>query len=232
MTPLVLVGAGGFAREAAEAVVAINEERPRFELLGFLDDDPALAGASYGGVEVIGPVDALAGMVDAKVVVCTGHPGDYTSRRRIVARIGLSPDRFATLVHPAAVVPRSVEVGPGSVFLATAVATTGLRVGSHVVVMPGVVLTHDGVIGDYATFGAGVRLAGGVRIGTGAYLGAGALVREHRRIGAWSLVGMGSVVTSDVPDGEVWVGAPARRLREAPVPADWLPAGAAVTGLR
>lgn len=224
MTPLVLVGAGGFARETAEAVRAINEDGPRFDLLGFVDDDPALAGAEFDGVEVIGSIDALDldDLAGAQMVVCTGHPGNYTSRRRIVERGRFDASRFATLVHPAAVIPRSVEVGPGTVILATAVATTAVRVGAHVLVMPGVVLTHDDVVGDYATLGAGVKLAGGVHVGDGAYLGAGVTVREHRRVGPWSQVGMGSVVTTDVPAGEVWVGAPARHLRPAPIPPEWL----------
>lgn len=223
MAPLVLVGAGGFARETAEAVRAVNEAGHRFELLGFLDDDAGLAGAVIDGVPVLGAVDSLADLPDARVVVCTGHPGNYTSRRRIVERLGLPPDRYATLVHPAAVIPPSTRLGPGTVVLAGAVATTAVRVGSHVVVMPGVVFTHDDLIGDYATFGAGVRLAGRVVVGEGAYVGAGALVREDRTIGAWSLIGMGAVVTTDVPPGEVWTGVPARRRRRADVPPALLP---------
>jgi acetyltransferase-like isoleucine patch superfamily enzyme len=80
-------------------------------------------------------------------------------------------------------------------------------------VMPHVVLTHDDRVGDYAILAAGVRLAGGVQVREGAYLGAGCLVRENRTVGAGALVGMGAVVTTDVPDGEVWAGMPARFLR-------------------
>lgn len=225
MQSLVLVGAGGFGRETAEAVKAINDEHSSFDLIGFVDDSEELAGATVDGLEVLGPVAAVRGMAGVRVVVCTGNPGNYVSRKRIVDALGLAADRYATLVHPTAVVPRSVELGPGTVFLATAVATTAVRVGAHVAVMPGVVLTHDDEVGDFATIGAGASLAGRVRVGTGAYIGAGALVREDRAIGAWSLIGMGSVVTTDVPAGEVWLGVPARRLRPADLPADLRGAG-------
>jgi sugar O-acyltransferase (sialic acid O-acetyltransferase NeuD family) len=217
---LVLVGAGGFARETAEAVRAINAIHPAFDLLGFVDDDPALAGVKVDGLPVLGPIGELAHLPSAQVVVCTGHPGNYFSRKRLVRRLGLDPARYATVIHPAAVLPDGCWIGPGSVLLAGVVATAAVSIGAHVAVMPATVLTHDDEIADYATIAAGVRLAGGVHVAEGAYVGAGALVRERRTVGAWSLVGMGSVVLGDVPAFEVWAGVPARRLRRVEVPAD------------
>ncbi len=150
---------------------------------------------------------------DARSSSAPGHPGNFTSKRAIVGRLGLPPERYATLVHPAAVVPDSCELGAGTVVLAGVVMTADVRVGAHVGLMPQVVLTHDDRLEDYVTAGAGVRLAGGVHVGEGAYLGSGCLVRENRAIGPWALVGMGAVVTSDVPGGEVWAGVPARFVR-------------------
>jgi len=211
--PLLLIGAGGLGRETVEAVRAMNAASPNFELIGFLDDDPALADTNIDGVPVVGRVDDVGRYPSASVVICTAGPHDPSSRWRIVTRLGLAPSRYATVIHPTAVLPAGTEIGTGCVVLASVVATTAVRIGAHTVVMPAVVFTHDDVIGNYATFGAGVHLAGRVRVGEGAYLGAGALVRENRDIGRWAIVGMGAVVTDDVPDGEVWVGVPARFLR-------------------
>jgi acetyltransferase-like isoleucine patch superfamily enzyme len=111
------------------------------------------------------------------------------------------------------VVPESASIGPGSVIHAGTVLTADVALGAHVAVMPAVVLTHDDVVQDGVTFGAGARVAGAVTIERGAYIGSGALLREDLVIGAGALVGMGAVVTRSVPAGEVWVGAPARRLR-------------------
>ncbi|MEU5878051.1 NeuD/PglB/VioB family sugar acetyltransferase [Spirillospora sp. NPDC047279] len=209
---LVIVGAGGFGRETAQAVATL----PGWRLLGFADDDPGRHGTTVDRVPVAGAAGTFAGKPEISLVVCTGSPSDYGSRERIVRRLDLPPERYATLVHPAAWVSPSSRVGPGSVLLAQTVLTASCEVGAHVAIMPHVTVTHDDVIEDFATIAAGVRLGGGVRVGRGAYLGSGALLRQGVTVGPGALVGMGSVVLDDVPAGEVWVGSPARFLRPAP----------------
>lgn len=224
MRPLLIVGAGGLGRETLAAARATNEVAPTWEVVGFLDDDPTLQGTLIDGAPVVGPTSHVADRLDTAAVVTIGNPGDFTGRRRIVAELDLRPHRWATVIHPAAVVARGTRVGHGTIILAGAVTTSPIHIGAHVVVMPTVVLTHDDTVADYATLASGARLAGGVAVGEGAYVGAGALVRERRTIGAWSLVGMGAAVTTDVPPGEVWAGVPARRLRRVDVaPPDLFP---------
>jgi sugar O-acyltransferase (sialic acid O-acetyltransferase NeuD family) len=215
MRDLVIVGAGGFARETAAAVHAVNGVTPTWRLLGFLDDDEALHGQVRGGVPIVGGIDAVAGLPSVDVVVCVGNPRDYASRSRIVGRLALPPERYATIIHPSAQVSAGCVVGPGSVLLAQVTLTADVLIGAHVAVMPQAVLTHDDVVADHVTIASGARLGGGARLRRGAYIGAGALIREGLTVGDWSLVGMGSTVLHDVPPGEVWAGSPARFLRPA-----------------
>jgi sugar O-acyltransferase (sialic acid O-acetyltransferase NeuD family) len=211
-TPLLLVGAGGFARETLELVRAINRLSPVWEVRGVLDDDPGRHGSDLHGVGILGPSEAVHDHPDALVAACVASPSDPMRRLALVSRLALPPERYATLVHPTAVVPESATIGEGSVLHAATVLTADVRLGAHVAVMPAVVLTHDDVIGEGVTFGAGARLAGDVTVERGAYVGSGALVRERVVVGAGAVVGMGAVVTRSVPAGEVWAGVPARRL--------------------
>jgi sugar O-acyltransferase (sialic acid O-acetyltransferase NeuD family) len=212
---LVIVGAGGFARETAAAVEAINAVAPTWRLLGFLDDDPDLHGTTRSGVPILGAIEARP---DALAVVCVVSPRNFVARQQLAERLTAAGQRFATLVHPSVQLDAGSTVGAGTVLLAQVAITADAVIGDHVLVMPQVVITHDDVIGDYATITSGVRLGGGVRVGPGAYLGAGSLIRESVVLGARSMVGLGSVVLRDVPAGQIWVGNPARYLREVALP--------------
>jgi sugar O-acyltransferase (sialic acid O-acetyltransferase NeuD family) len=206
---LLLVAASGLAREVLAAVRAHGA----FDAVGFLDDSPALAGATIDGLPVLGTIDDVTAHRRTQLLVCAGRG---TAREKIVARLDaldVAPMRYATFVHPGVEVPAGCEVGAGSIVLAGAVLTAAVTLGEHVVVMPNVTLTHDDVLQDFATACAGVALGGGVVVGRGAYLGMNSSVRERTVIGAGATLGMGAVLLSDLPAGETWAGVPARPLR-------------------
>ena len=219
MRPLLIVGAGGFARETVEAIRAINAVQPTWRLLGLLDDDPGRHGNVVAGVPVIGPLELVHSEPRASVVLTTGRPDNYVSRPLIAARLGLADERYATIVHPTATVGSTCTIGCGSVLLAHADLTADVVVGRHVVVMPQVVLPHDVRVDDFATLASGVRVGGACHIAEGAYIGAAAVLREMTTVGPRALVGMGSVVTRDVPGERKCMGSPAADAGHAPLPA-------------
>ena len=206
--PLLLVAAGGLARETLEAVRSAGTH----DVIGFLDDDEARHGTRFSGVKVLGGMDLVEQHPDAQIVVCAGKG---SARASIVTRLEslrVQAERFATVMHPSVHVPGSCVMGHGTVLLAGTALTADVTMGRHVVVMPNAVLTHGDIVEDYATICAGVVLGGDVVVAERAYLGMAAAVRERLLIGADATVGMGSVVLTDVPAGETWAGVPARQL--------------------
>jgi len=206
-TPLVLVAAGGLAREV---LAALATEPGGFTVRGVLDDAPNLQGTSVGGVPVLGTLEDAAAHPDAHFLVCLGRGAGRAAVVERLAVLGISDERYATFVHPLASVAPTCRVGAGSIVLAGTVMTTDVRLGRHVVAMPRVVLTHDDTVADFATLCAGVTLGGHVGVGRAAYLGMGSSVREHTTVGAGAVLGMGAVLLADLPDDQTWVGVPAR----------------------
>jgi len=210
MRSLVLVAAGGLARETLAAVRASGSHGRVLAV----DDDPSRWGSSFDGVPVIGGLEQVADLLDGDVVVCAGRGG---TRRALVERLagfGVTWEHYARVVHPSVDIPASCVVGRGSILLAQVSLTCDVRLGAHVVAMPHVTLTHDDVVADYATLCAGVSLGGNVTVGAGAYLGMNASVREDLVVGADSVLGMGAVLLHPLPAGQTWAGVPA-----APLPA-------------
>jgi sugar O-acyltransferase (sialic acid O-acetyltransferase NeuD family) len=208
MAGVVLIAAGGLARETIGALRAVDATRPRV----VLDDDPARWGTDLGDARVVGGLEDVKRYEDHAVVVCAGSGA---LRRRLVERLlglGVTPDRFESVIHPRADVSDCCTIGLGSILLAGVVLTADVYLGRHVVVMPNVTLTHDDVLEDFVTVAAGASIAGGVRVGEASYIGSNASVRENLSIGADAVLGMGAALVGDLPRAETWAGVPARAL--------------------
>lgn len=117
-----------------------------------------------------------------------------------------------TIVHPTAIIARTVRIGRGVFIAANAVISEGATIGTGAIVNTGALIDHDVRVGYYAHIAPGAVLLGGCQVGEGAMLGANCVVRQGLHIGAWATVGCGAVVVKDVPDDETWAGNPAHKL--------------------
>ncbi|MDN3567125.1 acetyltransferase [Paeniroseomonas aquatica] len=213
-----IFGAGGLGREVAEMLRDAAAAGLPLSPLGFVVDAAFDAPAKVHGLPVWRDAAALLRQdPSVRILIAIGNP---TRRAEAVRRVeALAGPRFATLIHPRALVGRTVTVGPGSVVAGLSSITADVTVGRHVLVNPGVTIAHDCRIGDFVSIGPGTALAGGVVVEDGAELGVGARVMPHCRIGRSAFVGAGAVVIRDVEAGRTAVGVPARLLaarQEAP----------------
>jgi sugar O-acyltransferase (sialic acid O-acetyltransferase NeuD family) len=212
--PLVILGAGGFARETLDIVDAINAIAPRYDMLGFLVDARyGTAGALVNDRPILGDTTWLADHPDVQVICGVGAP---EVRRRLVLAAEQHGAAFAALVHPTAMLTRWVQVGAGTIITAGCILTNQIVLGRHVHVNLDCTIGHDARLDDYATLAPGVHVSGRAHINEGAYVGTGANLIEGMAIGAWSVVGAGATVTQPVPSNTTAVGVPARVIKARP----------------
>ena len=89
----------------------------------------------------------------------------------------------------------------------------GIRVEDNVFLGPNVTFTND----KYPRSKKYPEKFQNTIIKREASIGAGTVILGGISIGVKSMIGAGSVVTKDVPDGELWVGNPARFVRKIDV---------------
>ena len=215
LTDLVFLGAAGTARDVLSVVEDLNGEKKRYRCVALLDDNEELWGCRVQGIPISGPLSTAKKFDSAMFVNTLGSPRNYACRSDVPARLGLSTQRFATLIHPTAAVSSSATVGAGTIVLPHVVVLSGVAIGDQVLILPGSILNHDVRVGDYAIIASAVNLSGAVEIGSGCYIGSGACVLQGIRVGDKALVGMGAVVLKPVAPSTVVVGNPARLLRKA-----------------
>jgi sugar O-acyltransferase (sialic acid O-acetyltransferase NeuD family) len=205
MSKVIIIGAGGLGKEVLEILHACPNLR-NTQVLGFLDGNRALQGKEIAyGVKVIGTIGVPKDIGDG-----TGYIvaiGNNKSRKSIA---GKSRVRFANAIHPSAIVPMYIEEGDIIIGAGAVLTEPSIQIGKHVHIDAGCVVSHDVVLEDYVRLNPGSLIMGECHIGEGAYIGAGAVIRNKVKIGSWTTIGMGSVVLKDVPNGETWIGVPAK----------------------
>jgi UDP-2-acetamido-3-amino-2,3-dideoxy-glucuronate N-acetyltransferase len=130
-----------------------------------------------------------------------------------------------TRIWQFAVVLAGATIGRDCNLCAHTFVEGGVTIGDRVTVKSGVylweglVIEDDVFLGPQATFTNDREPRSRVRkpldttvIKAGASIGAGAVILPGLTIGRGAMIGAGAVVTKSVPDGETWVGNPARRL--------------------
>lgn len=156
--------------------------------------------------------EAFARWPEAKVIAVPGSPASFRDRRRIIEGLGLAPERFASVIHPAARVSTLATVGSNVLIMAGVVVTSNALIGNHVCILPNSVIHHDAKVGDWSLIGANVTLAGSAVLRDNCYVGSGSSIMNNVEIGELALVGLGSNVTKAVAPNAKVAGNPARQI--------------------
>lgn len=209
---IVILGAGGLAREIADIVDACRAVGHDLDTLGFIVEPKyGKPGDLVNGKPILGDFDWFEGRVDEAAVVCgVGAP---ELRKRFAEKAAGYGVKYCSLVHPTVVTTRWNSFGEGVVVAAGCILTNNIHVGNHVLINLGCTIGHDVVLEPYSNVSPGVHISGNVHVMTGSYIGTGTSINQRIRIGAWSIIGSGSTIIADVPDNTTVVGTPGRVIK-------------------
>lgn len=215
MQRVVILGAGGFAREVLWVFREANGVNHQWEVLGFIDENPKLHGKVICDLPVLGDFEWLkkADKSEIKGICGVGNP---KTKKYLVEKAKSLGLKFCSVIHPNVRMSEYVEIGKGTVITAGNIITTQVKIGNHVTLNLDCTLGHDDIIEDYCNIAPGAHISGNVTFKEGVDFGTGAVILQGLTVGKWSIIGAGAVVTRDIPDYVTAVGIPAQVLKKHP----------------
>ena len=218
MKKLVILGGHGNGTVVASTVLDINKQAPQWQLLGWLND---FESKPINGLPVLGKIErtAVAELLKDPDVHFFYALISLKMNHRFLSKLtnlGIPRERFATLVHPTAVVSDHAELGYGTCIQPFVSVGPNVTVGDHVQIYAQSLLGHGAILKNYAYVANNACIGAHVVLEEGAYLGTNCSTLESITLGAWSVTGIGSVVIRDVEPYCTVVGNPARIIKQSP----------------
>lgn len=209
---IVLVGAAN--PETGRMIAAVRRAQPDFNVIGFVDNNPALHGTSFVGLPVLGGFAALEEIRRPGVLFVNLITGSTRVRYETSLYLAERGCSFANFVHPSVDVSET-EIGVGNYIQEGVLIQAEARVGNNSSIHMGALVAHEVSIGHSVFVAHAVSISGCVQIEDGVFIGTNATILPRLRIGKWATIGAGAVVVEDVPPHATVVGNPARVLRVA-----------------
>lgn len=208
MKELIIIGAGGLAREVYDLALDVLDKR-EFRIKGFLSDGPSnIQDLGYPPV-----LETVANYIPKKTDVFLCAIGNVKDRKKTTSIILNNGGKFINLIHPTAIVSKSAVIGDGVIIKAFCVIDSDVNIGDFCYLQSSVIIGHDSKIGPFGQLNSFVFIAGNIEVGELCSLNAGARLIQGIKIGDEGVVGMGSVVIRSVKPRTTVFGNPAKLLK-------------------
>lgn len=208
MKKLVILGCGGFAREAClHTLDTFNN----IEIV-FYDDFPKTCHLEIIGkkFEIFSSFEELKKKGFSSFIIGVGIPDVKSVLVEKALKNGLHP--HDSIVHPKAII-QDAKIGKGGVICPGVILTTNITIGDYVVLNLNSTVGHDSIVNDFTTCNPGSSISGMCILDQGIYFGVGAATKEGVSIAKNSIIGGQAFVTKSISkEGSTWIGIPAKEL--------------------
>lgn len=210
MKNLIIIGAGGCGREVLQWAKDINKVSGRWNIKGFLDDDPNALEGLKCDVPLLGEIDEYEIQPEDEFACGVGSSG---TRRVIMEKILSRGGKPAEIIHPTAVIADTASIGAGAIIYPFALISDNASLGDYCIINMYSSVAHDAVLGDYCTISAHCDITGMCTLGSDVFFGSGANMVPGTKIADGAFICAGSTVMGRVREGAKMLGVPAKRMK-------------------
>ncbi len=212
MEDIAIYGAGGFGREVACLIQAINKIEPQWNLIGFFDDGLS-EGTSNTYGKILGGIENLNNWgKPLSVIMAIGNPSVL---ERVVNKIVNQNVQFPNIIAPDVLFydPFTITLGKGNLIGFRSVISCNTRLGDFNLLNTDVLIGHDSSMGNFNMFNPSVRISGAVSIGNMNFFGVCSIVLQQKKIGNNTTIATNSVIMRNTENNCMYIGNPAIRMK-------------------
>lgn len=206
----VIIGAGTYG----EVYLAYLQEAG-VEVVGFIDDNPDLQGATIKSVPVLGTVaslETLKNSHNAEAVYCPiGNNKLRVKFLQYAKELGYKTPNY---IHPSVIISPNVNIGEGVYILLGSSVMPYTTIKDYVMISMNVGLAHHSILEEGVFLSTGCNFGASIHAKKYAYCGISSTIMTGiKELGEDCLIGAGAVVIRDVPDRAVVAGVPAKVIK-------------------
>lgn len=209
MLNLVIIGAGGFGRELLPWIEECFDPAD-YRVRGFLDGNPQALADHDIDLPVLAAPDDYQPEPDDRLILALGN---VPARARIAGQLEARGGRFASMIHPTAVIASTATLGIGAVIYPYAVISNQAVLEPHVHLSLYASVGHDAHVGRYSLLSPYATLNGAVKLGREVFLGTHAAVAPGVQVGDGVRISANSVAMRDVAPSMFVLGVPGKAVR-------------------
>ena len=130
--------------------------------------------------------------------------GDNAIRNKIYSNLRkLKLNIDFNLIHPSAIISKSVDLESQILVCANAVINPMARIKKGVIINTSSVVEHECIIGDFSHIAPSATLCGNVKIGKRCLIGANSTILPNLKIGDDVVIGAGTTITKNIESNSI-----------------------------
>ncbi len=208
---IILIGGGGHCKSCIDVI----EKEKRFQIGGILDaqlnKDSLICNYPILGDDRLIEEFKQKG---ANFFITVGFIKSSLIREKIFAYLESLQIDLPVIISPYSIISKFCQIGKGTIVMHQALINADVKLGENCIINNKALVEHDTLIGDNVHISTGAILNGNCIIGNNVFIGSQAVINNGIKLGRNVIIGAGSVVVHTIEEPGIYVGNPAKKIKQ------------------